>query len=216
MMKYTHTTIALLVFLLISTSGFARREHTITGKTMGTTYQVQVISDRDVLVVGLAERIQQRLFVINRSMSTYIEDSEISRFNRFEKVQAPFAVSEDFLRVMLAGKKIFELSEGAWDASVAPLVELWGFGFANRKTSIPPTAQLQTALASVGYSKIEIQTSGHLVKKVEGLSLDFGSIAKGFGVDQVAAEVRAAGYKDFLVEIGGEIIASGVRADRLP
>jgi thiamine biosynthesis lipoprotein len=207
---------ALISLLLFPDCSFARREHRISGRTMGTTYQVKVITGRYENLEGLAERIQARLAEINRSMSTYIEDSEISRFNRFDEVNRPFPVSEDFLRVMQAGKKIHALSEGAWDATVAPLVDLWGFGPSGKTPAVPSAAQLQPILETVGFERIDVHPSGYLVKKVRGTTLDLGSIAKGYGVDQLANLLVSAGRQNFLVEIGGEVVATGVRTDGLP
>jgi thiamine biosynthesis lipoprotein len=99
---------------------------------------------------------------------------------------------------------------------VGPLVDLWGFGQTNKKPAVPPAAQLQALKASVGYYKIDLRPSGHLIKRNKNVSLDFGSIAKGFGVDQVAALLRSEGHTDFLVEIGGEVVASGFRTDGKP
>jgi thiamine biosynthesis lipoprotein len=183
---------------------------------MGTTFQVKVVTGRYESLEGLAEKIGKRLLEINRSMSTYIEDSEISRFNRFNEVNRPFPVSVDFLRVMQSGKKVHRLSAGAWDATVAPLVDLWGFGPSDKTPSVPPAAQLRTALKTVGFSRIDILPSGQLIKTTPGTTLDFGSIAKGYGADQIAALLRSAGHSHFLVEIGGEVVASGVRSDGLP
>ena len=204
------------IFILISVNCEARREHLFTGRTMGTTYQVKVITGRYEPIEGLADKIGNRLQEINRSMSTYIEDSEISRFNRFDEVNEPFAVSEDFLSVMRAGEEIFELSGGAWDATVAPLVDLWGFGPSGKQPAVPPAAKLKSILAAVGFNRITITPSGHLIKKAAGTTLDFGSIAKGFGVDQLAVLLRSRGHHNFLVEIGGEVVASGARTDGQP
>lgn len=206
----------ILALLPISVSCDTRREHLIHGYTMGTTYQVLVVTGRFGSISGLAEKIEKRLEEINRSMSTYIADSEISRFNRFDRIDQPFAVSADFMRVMHAGQKIFELSEGAWDATVGPLVDLWGFGSTEKKPTVPPADQLHSLRATVGFNRIGIRKSGYLTKAFAKTALDFGSIAKGYGVDQVAEAVRRAGYENFLVEIGGEVVASGVRTDGQP
>ena len=218
--RMTDTSLCLLFliipFLLTLLGCNNQREHSIRGYTMGTTYQVTVVTGRFGSISGLEEKIAGRLQEINRSMSTYIEDSEISRFNRFDQVNRPFPVSEDFMRVLQAGRRIFELSGGAWDATVAPLVDLWGFGPPGKKPSIPSPARLQAVRKTVGFDNIDIRQPGHLVKQVAGITLDFGSIAKGYGVDQVAELLRREGHRNFLVEIGGEIVASGRRPDGRP
>ncbi len=191
----------------------SKREHTLTGRTMGTTYTIKVVTGYFGAVSGLQEKIARRLDQINHSMSPYLQDSEISRFNRFQEVGAEFPISQDFLRVMQLAARIHELSEGAWDGTVNPLVDLWGFGRAGRADQRPPPEKIAALLGEIGFRKIEIKDSGALVKRRAAVSLDLSSIAKGYGVDQVAAEVREAGFSDFLVEIGGEVYAAGVRPD---
>jgi thiamine biosynthesis lipoprotein len=164
----------------------------------------------------LQEKIDRRLHEINQSMSPYLADSEISRFNRFREVGAEFPISEDFLRVMQLAARIHKLSAGAWDGTVNAVVDLWGFGRAGRRDSKPAAQAVAALLNDVGFDKIEIRDSGALIKRQAGVSLDLSSIAKGYGVDQVAEVVRRAGFTDFLVEIGGEIYAAGVRPDGRP
>jgi FAD:protein FMN transferase len=194
----------------------SKREHTLTGRTMGTTYHIQVVTGVFGSVAGLQEKIDRRLEEINRSMSPYLKDSEISRFNRFAQVGRDFAVSKDFLQVMKAAAHIHALSEGAWDGTVNPLVDLWGFGRAGPQNRPPPPEKIAARLADVGFENIEIRDAGGLVKRRASVSIDLSSIAKGFGVDQVADVLRQAGFADFLVEIGGEVCAAGVRPDGRP
>jgi thiamine biosynthesis lipoprotein len=146
-------------------------------------------------------------------MSTYRPDSEISRFNRSNDPGAAFAVSADFLQVMNVAGRLYRLSDGAWDGTVYPLVSLWGFGAAEAAGRVPSEAEIQDLLPRVGFDKIRVSPSGFLSKTVAGVTLDLASIAKGFGVDQVAAVVREAGVENYLVEIGGEVYAAGRRAD---
>lgn len=206
--------ICLAVFLLAA--GCGKSEHTITGRTMGTTYTIKVVTGYFGSVSGLQEKVDRRLDEINRSMSPYLKDSEISRFNRFMGVGTEFPISADFLRVMQVAARIHTLSEGAWDGTVNPLVDLWGFGRSSRTDKRPPADKIEVLLGDVGFDKIEIRHSGALIKRQAGVTLDLSSIAKGYGVDQVAEEIRRAGFGDFLVEIGGEVYAAGVRPDGRP
>jgi thiamine biosynthesis lipoprotein len=116
---------------------------------------------------------------------------------------------------MTAGRQLFELSEGAWDATVDPLVHLWGFGPKQRSEGIPGQPQIAEALESVGFAQIKIGDR-RLEKTRPDVTLDLGSIAKGYGVDQVAALLQNRGFKHFLVEIGGEVYAEGSRKDGAP
>ncbi len=206
----------LVVFFGAMAGCDSRRAHTLTGRTMGTAYHIQVVTGTFGSVAGLQEKIDRRLEEINRSMSPYLKESEISRFNRFSQVGGDFAISWDFLQVMKAAAQIHALSEGAWDGTVNPLVDLWGFGRAGPQGRVPPPEEIAARLADVGFENIEIRGAGGLAKRRASVSLDLSSIAKGFGVDQVADVIRQAGFADFLVEIGGEVCAAGVRPDGRP
>ncbi|MGD8716525.1 MAG: FAD:protein FMN transferase, partial [Desulfobacterales bacterium] len=215
MKKYKYIVISIF-FLFMSTSVEAKQEHLIQGRTMGTTYQVKVVTGRSQSISGLKEKLEARLEEINQSMSTYKEDSEISRFNDSQLVDNPFKISNDFYQVMKIAQTIYQLSEGAWDGTVNPLVDLWGFGRAGRKTTIPQQKEISGLLPDIGFKNIEIAASGYLVKKRPTVTLDLSSIAKGYGVDQLADVIRKEGYQNYLVEIGGEVFASGYRKDGKP
>ena len=183
----------------------AKQEHVIQGRTMGTTYTVKVVTGYFQSISGVKEKIDNRLEEINRSMSTYQKDSEISRFNRFNKVGLKFKISNDFFQVMKAGQKIYRLSGGAWDGTVNPLVDLWGFGSRGPRDKVPPNSEIAALLPDIGFANIDVVNPGFLVKKRAAVTVDLSSIAKGYGVDEVAALLGNLGYKDYLVEIGGEI-----------
>ncbi len=117
---------------------------------------------------------------------------------------------------MKAAARVFALSGGAWDGTVMPLVDLWGFGPAGPVDEPPAEEKIAAGLAEVGFAKIEIRDSGALVKREASVTLDLSSIAKGYGVDQVAELVRREGFTDFIVEIGGEVRAGGARRDGRP
>ena len=213
MIKYTQLLAISIALLLTPTFGDARREHLIQGRTMGTTYHVTLVADNHQPIEGLKAKVDARLEQINHSMSTYQPDSEISRFNAMKQAGRAFAVSADLLRVMLTAKTIFELSDGAWDATVNPLVDLWGFGRAGRQRNLPQKHQIAALMPKIGFENIQIASTGALVKKNKYVTLDLSSIAKGYGVDQVAQVIHRSGFDNYLVEIGGEIFASGQRAD---
>ena len=194
----------------------SKREHTLAGRTMGTTYTVKVVTGYFGSVAGLQEKFDRRLDEINRSISPYLKDSEISRFNRFQLVGEEFPISADFLRVMKTAARLYALSGGAWDGTVGPLVDVWGFGRGGSPGRVPPAETIAALLRDVGFDKIEIRASGALVKRHAAVSLDLSSVGQGYGVDQLVELVRAAGFTDYLVEIGGEIYAAGARPDGRP
>jgi len=202
----------LLVVLALAACA-PRREHKLEGRTMGTTWHVTVVGR--TTVAGLREKIDRRLEDINQSLSTYREDSEINRFGRFARTGEEFPVSRDFLRVMTTAARVFALSAGAWDGTVRPLVDLWGFGPSPPVAEPPAPGKVEALLREVGFDRIEIRP-GALVKRQASVTLDLSSIAKGYGVDQVAEVVRGQGFSDFLVEIGGEVFGAGSRRDGGP
>jgi thiamine biosynthesis lipoprotein len=212
-MKKYHQIIIALVILLTATGVEAQKEHLIEGRTMGTTYHITVVTGDFKGVGGLKEKIDARLEDINRVFSTYIKNSEISRFNALSKVDKRFRISDDFVQVMKAGRKIHQLSEGAWDGTVNPLVDLWGFGPTQRQTQKPPLSEIKTLMQNIGFDHIQIEEPHFLVKNLTTVTLDLNSIAKGFAVDQVSSLIAAAGHKNYLVEIGGEVYAYGVHPD---
>lgn len=205
--------LTLLIFSGILILGFTlKKEVTFSGKTMGTTWHVKVVTSWFRPVGGLQAKIDQRLAAVNRSMSTFMGDSEISRFNALQSRETPFRISEGFMRVMKVAEKIHSLTGGAWDATVNPLVNLWGFGSKSGERRLPEKDEIEKALADVGFSQIEIGEAV-LVKRNPRSTLDLASIAKGFAVDEVARLLRENGTRNCLVEIGGEVFASGTRKD---
>lgn len=195
-----------------------KKEFEFSGQTMGTTYQVKIVAWNFNCPKDMRAQIEERLNSINQSMSTYIADSEINRFNAMGDIEKKFFVSNDFLNVAQVAKQVYSMTEGAWDGSVMPLVRLWGFAGTGTnndgiRADIPDQETIRNVLRDVGFEKIEISDQGYLKKKQTGISIDFASIAKGYAVDQVATLIREKGFDDFLVEIGGEVYASGFRLD---
>ncbi|WP_458774832.1 FAD:protein FMN transferase [Desulforhopalus sp. 52FAK] len=190
-------------------------ETDIRGETMGTTYSIKIMKDRFAKTGDLAGLVDARLQEINASMSTYIEDSEISIFNASDgKVE--FSPSADFLEVMRVAMDIYLRSGGAWDGSLDHLVTLWGFGREEQKEQPPSEKEIEASLSMVDFSKISISSDGKFLKSDPRLTIDLASIAKGYGVDVVATLLREQGFENFLVEIGGEIYASGKRDKDTP
>ena len=203
--------IASLIFLSFSCG--LKKEALISGETMGTTYHIRIVSWFYQSHTDLKAKIKTRLHEINRSMSTYMKESEISRFNASQNFDEKLFISDDFYQVMKVADRIYHLSKGAWDGTVKPLVDLWGFGSAEGKKHIPTSDEIDKRLLNVGFDKIEISDKKYLVKKKRFISLDLSSIAKGYAVDAIAGLIQKEGIKDFLVEIGGEVYASGKKKD---
>jgi thiamine biosynthesis lipoprotein len=154
------------------------------------------------------QAVEKILDGVNHSMSTYRADSEISRFSQVDPAQW-FAVSEQFMTVLQAAISIGELSGGAYDVTVGPLVNLWGFGPDASSDTVPEESELKELLGHIGQSHLTIDEHAQKILKSDTLSLDFSSIAKGYGVDRVADWLESSGVKNYLVEVGGEMRLRG-------
>ena len=197
-----------LLLLLLCACARSPQPRQISGQTMGTSYHITWLAGPGgVAVEEIREGVEARLEIINRSMSTYREDSEISRFNRAPP-DSPILLSSDFIEVFDIARKVAQASGGSYDVTVAPLVDLWGFGPAPRR-DIPDQAVREAALAQVGESALELNREAQTLIKRAPRQLDFSSVAKGYAVDRIAEFLLARGIGDFLVEIGGEIRVAG-------
>lgn len=202
--------LVIFVAIILLTACDLKRETKLAGHTMGTTYHITLITGYFFRVETLKAAIDERLEEINQAMSTFRPDSEISLFNASQPSKK-FVISDDFFQVMQIAQKIYKITAGAWDGTVNPLLVLWGFT-GTEPNDLPRDSKIKTALDLVGFKHIEI-THQYLRKHKPGLTLDLGSIAKGYGVDQIAVLLADRGIDNFLVEIGGEVYAAGLRKD---
>ncbi len=200
-----------LLFFLIGCS--SEKEILISGTTMDTGYHIKLITHGFRNTGNIKKKIDESLEKINESMSIYRKGSEISRFNALESTWEKFYISDDFMAVLCMGEKIYKLSNGSWDCTIKPLVQLWGFEGDGKIKSIPLEKKIEILLPEIGFSHIIISKDGYLKKKKKSITLDMASIAKGYAVDRVSALIKSLNIKNFLVEIGGEVYASGVRID---
>jgi thiamine biosynthesis lipoprotein len=214
-----HLTISLL--LLTLTSGCQQGEIPetlrLSGQTMGTTWSVVMLPNSDGPDANnLKQLLQKRLDQINSLMSTYDPASEISRFNNLISTDW-FAISEDTAQVIELSLAISNLTGGAFDISVGPLVELWGFGAAELGKKIPSEDQISKHLARVGYENIRLRREPATIsKQVPELRIDLSAVAKGYAVDALAEILEQQGFSNYLLEIGGELQISGHRGDGTP
>ena len=210
---FTTAAATLVCCLFLVTAWGNAQTFFISGKTMGTFYHIALVSPANIDVEKIQTRIDRQLKTINQHLSMYQADSELSRFNA-APAHTPFAVSSDFHAVLRTAQHLHQITGGAWDGTVKPLVDLWGFGTKKRIRKLPDPDHISGLLETTGFEHIQLQP-GHISKSVQHLTLDLGSIAKGYGVDRICALLRASGFNNFLVEIGGEIYASGVKDNKL-
>ncbi|MGB5817661.1 MAG: FAD:protein FMN transferase [Thermoanaerobaculia bacterium] len=188
------------------------RLHVVTGETMGTTYTVKVVDEglREDLLAELPSIVQGELDNVNAKMSHYLPDSELSRLNRWQG-EDPFPISRETMTVLGHARDISRLSGGAFDITVAPLVDAWGFGPPGQPPEPPSVEEIDRLLDLVGWEKVELdQAAGTVNKSFPELTLDLSAIAKGYGVDQVAEALDRAGVESYMVEVGGEVRTRGL------
>lgn len=174
------------------------------GQIFGTFYHITYQNDSSIQTDILAE-----LQKVDNALSMFNKESIISHINRGENVET----NEMFESVFNLAEKISDNTDGAFDITVAPLVNAWGFGF---KTGNPPTKQTVDSLrAIVGYKKVKLVN--HRITKTDArVMLDCSAIAKGYGCDVVASLLEKRGIKNYMVEIGGEVVTHGISEKRLP
>ena len=214
--KFVFTTmIAGLAFWQILSCGrpiVNRQTFTFTGTTMGTSYHITVISDSLDLTSrsNLAHQVDSLLNVFNHKVSTFDEQSEISRFNR-NQTRNPIPVSQDLLQIVQTGLDFCNASGGAFDITVMPIVNFYGFGFEPGENRFPTVQEIDNWLDLTGCDRLSTGDST-LSKMDPRVSIDLSAIAKGDGVDRVADFLVKQGYTDNFVEIGGEIMTHGFNA----
>lgn len=206
----------LLIFTLLLSSAAMADKVSITGRTMGTYFSVLIDAAESTLdQTQLKQSIETRLSEINRQMSTWDADSEISKFNRSESTEW-FEVSAEFAAVVEEAIRIHKLTNGAFDPTVAPLIDLWGFGD-DRKKSVPDEAAVNAALGRIGMQHIQVRDSPPALKKsIPDVQLNLSAIAKGYGVDAIARLLSESGLGSFVVDIGGENRTGLPKADGSP
>lgn len=212
--RHSFSTTFLILFLgsvFLFTGGEEIQQ--LNGFTMGTSYQVQIVDmPEDIEAEEMALEIGELLTELDTEVfSTYAANSELSRFNR-HGVDVPFIASTRMIEVLLLAQEVSALSGGAFDVTVGPLVNLWGFGpdLAVYET-VPTDAQIDAALARVGSQYLRINPSRQEIRKTRDVYVDLSAIAKGYAVDQLAEYLDETGVQNYFLEIGGELKMKGVK-----
>ncbi|MFP6906833.1 MAG: FAD:protein FMN transferase [Verrucomicrobiota bacterium] len=180
------------------------------GQTMGTTWAINAPYShlKASRYREISEELHRALDALNAQMSTYLDTSEISTFNTTTNTEA-FAVSVPFARMVQRAREIAEQTDGAFDPTVWPLVELWGFG-REAHTTRPTDKDIAAARARVGWEQVEVIGTNQLRKLKEDLQLDLSAIAKGFAVDRLTEILASHALTNYYVYVGGEIRVSGI------
>ena len=198
-----------LLLLIVGTVLIIRQQRAMpyqmnSGMVFGTVYNITYECDSD-----LHQAIKAELQKVDNSLSPFNEHSVITAINQNQDVKP----DEMFLTVFNKAMEISRETDGAFDITVAPLVNAWGFGFKNG--SQPNRQQVDSLRRLIGYEKV-ILKNDRIVKQSPDIMLDCSAIAKGYGSDVVARFLQQQGVKNFMVEIGGEVVTSGVNPQRLP
>ncbi len=210
-MKIKLLIIPILLFLFSCTSPIEDVVHTITGETMGTTYTVKFTSQSPVNIIEVENDINSLLKKVNQQMSTFIPNSELSLFNKSTSTKWT-NVSYDLAFVIDAALRISQFSNGKFDITIGPLVNLWGFGPDNKPQKVPSNRDIKRLRAFVGYRNVDVRLNPPSIKKRHpNVYCDLSAIAKGFGVDKISEYLSSKKYTNHLVEIGGELRASGTK-----
>ncbi|GLX79621.1 thiamin biosynthesis lipoprotein ApbE [Thalassotalea insulae] len=208
--------IALLLTGCFPSNDLEKREILLQGITMGTVaYHIKYVADPkgsvdiDKQSVDMHQGVEAILKQLNQDMSTWIPDSELSKFNSATTLE-PVEISEGLRRVVAESIRLGHLSGGKLDVTVGPLVNLWGFGPESRPEKQPTDEEITQAKARVGIDHLTL-VENKMSKAIPELYVDLSTIAKGYAVDLVAEYLEQQGFNDYLVEIGGELRAKGFK-----
>lgn len=209
--KFRRLFIALNCALLLISCDSEQTGPQISGQTMGTSYSVQWSdTSPSISTVELANLIDQRLAQINSLMSTYIPNSQLSEFNQSRET-GWHKVDPELAKLITTALSISKQTEGAFDITVGPLVNLWGFGPSDTAFNFPTDTEINIAKRSIGYHHLEVRLDPPaLNKKIIDLYIDLSAIAKGYAVDAVAQILNDNNLLNYMVEIGGEVKGMGI------
>lgn len=202
-----------LFWLCLFVAACSKESHEVTplsGAVMGTYYLVKVVDrPKELRLRELEENIDQLLHDVDARMSTYRADSELSRFNTVKSTEWVPA-SSDLIEVIDQALEVSRNTNGAFDITVGPLVNLWGFGPEIKADQVPSEQQIQAEMARVGYRHVHVRRNPPAVRKdVETVYLDLSALAKGYAVDRVADYLERLGISNYMVEVGGELRLKG-------
>jgi thiamine biosynthesis lipoprotein len=189
----------------------------LQGTAMGTSYTITLVDPLASLpLTVLRHDIEAEIERIEALASTYRPESELSLLNA-SPADEWIPVSAELFAMLANAKRLSEQSNGAFDPTVGPLIDLWGFGAIDRDTGIPTQIQIERAMRSVGYRYLALDSElSSICKTVADMSIDLSGWAKGYAVDRLAELLAQSGAENYLVEIGGEIRAKGHNASKSP
>ena len=189
----------------------------LSGRTMGTTYTVKIVAELEESVQQeLSALVEERLEDVNQRMSTYIDDSELMLWNR-APAEEPVEVSSDLFEVMQTAVDVGRRSGGAYDVTVGPVINAWGFGPEGFDMQNVDEEKIEALRQRIGYEKILLNEAESTITRLrDDLEVDLSSIAKGYAVDRVLEALEEKGLERLWVEVGGEIRTKGTNPTGRP
>ena len=201
-----------LILLLASCSKGENYNAELKGNTMGTYYIINIVEiPKRLKIENIESEIKKTLDLINSTLSNWDPNSEITKLNNDKKI-GKIKISNDLNEVLKQANIINDNSNGYFDITADPLIELWGFGYKNKKThSIPSSKEINDALSLVNQKELfELNSvNNEFYKKNKELKLNLSSIAKGYGIDQIGNKLETLGIRNYLINIGGDLLAKG-------
>lgn len=200
----------MLAMVLVACTPMARIQ-SLSGDSMGSTWSLRYVGE-DASVESVRAALEQRLALVDQQMSTWKADSDLSRFNT-ASVGTWQALPPELFKVVDAALKIAEDTGGAYDPTVGPLVDLWGFGAATMRREPPDAAAIKAMREHIGWQRLKLDAAQMRVWQVGGVHLDLSSIAPGYALDLIGEYLESRSLMDYLVEVGGELRGRGLKPD---
>jgi thiamine biosynthesis lipoprotein len=187
----------------------------LRGETMGTTWSAKLFAPEKFSTAEIRAGIQRVLNQVVAQMSTWDADSDLSRFNS-AAAGSMHSLPAEFFEVLCCALQIAEQSNGVYDPTIGPMVNLWGFGPEAQRTAPPSPTDIDVQRARCGWQRLQFDRANKTLRQPGDCYLDFSAIAKGFGVDQISEYLNGIGCSSYLVEVGGELRGMGMKPDRHP
>lgn len=203
--------IAAGVLLLPACGASAPQVTLLSGQTMGSEWTVKIAGVPPGAVAMLRAGVQAQFDAVDAALSTYREDSALGRFNAAAD-DGWQVLDPELFEVLEYALRLAAISDGAYDVTIAPLVDLWGFGPGPARGAAPAPDEIERARARVGWRKVELDAQARRARRPPGVRVDLSSLGKGRGVDRVAEWLESQGIHDYLVDLSGKLRGSGNNA----
>ena len=213
----TYTILLLIALFNLSCSSEKYYNAEIKGNTMGTFYFIEVIDvPVEIKIKKIELEIKNSLIKVNKILSNWDEESEISIINKIDKTKA-IKISDELNEVFRTANEINIRSNGFFDLTLDPIIELWGFGYKGKQMEIIPTdKQIKKALSLIGQKSFLKNdfANNELTKKIKNLKINLSSIGKGYGIDLIGRKLDQLGIKNYIINIGGDILTKGYNSKK--